>query len=169
MTANHIVRLSLIINGNAATPGLVAIAASDASGNPLALSSGLAVAGSIAAASSGSTIVSGTLSSSSLPASGGLTGESGVGASLAASGVNLGGAAAAVPEPSAIVLHSSPWPLPDTLSAAGGASASCVGRRPLSLDHRIKAKPGDFLPGFFFGSSFHGGFGMVARRLEWRH
>jgi autotransporter-associated beta strand protein len=104
LTANHIVQGALVINGNATTPGLVNIAASDASGNPLASSSRLAIAGSIAAAGSGAKIVSGTFGSSSLPASGGLTAESGVGTSLAVSSVNLSGGAAEVPEPSTIVI-----------------------------------------------------------------
>ncbi len=48
LTANHIVQSALIIGGAAGNPGLVTIDASDASGNPLGQSSGIALAGSLA-------------------------------------------------------------------------------------------------------------------------
>ena len=47
LTANHIVQSALVISGTAGSHGLVTIAASDASGNPLATSNGLALAGSL--------------------------------------------------------------------------------------------------------------------------
>ena len=48
LTADHIVQSALVIGGSAGSPALVTIAASDASGNPLAQSSGLALANSLA-------------------------------------------------------------------------------------------------------------------------
>ena len=47
LTANHIVQAALIIGGTAGNQGLVTIDASDASGNPLGQSSGLALANSL--------------------------------------------------------------------------------------------------------------------------
>ena len=52
LTANHIVQGALVIGGTAGTPGLVTIAASDASGNSLASSGGLALAGSLGSSAS---------------------------------------------------------------------------------------------------------------------
>jgi fibronectin-binding autotransporter adhesin len=45
LTANHIIQSALVIGGAAGSPGLLTIDASDASGNPLDQSSGLALAG----------------------------------------------------------------------------------------------------------------------------
>lgn len=104
LTANHIVQGALVIGGTAGSPALVTIAASDANGNSLATSGGLAVAGSIASGGSGSTLISSSVSASSSPASGGLTAASGLGSATAASGVNLAGGNAAVPEPSTLVI-----------------------------------------------------------------
>jgi hypothetical protein len=104
LTANHIVQGALVIGGTASSPALVTIAASDANGNSLATSGGLAVAGSIASGGSGSTLVSSSVSSSSAPASGGLMAAGSLGSSMTASGLNLGGGAAAVPEPSTLLL-----------------------------------------------------------------
>jgi autotransporter-associated beta strand protein len=47
LTANHIVQNALVIGGSAGSQGLVTIAASDSSGNPLGQSSGFALAGSL--------------------------------------------------------------------------------------------------------------------------
>jgi hypothetical protein len=47
LTANHIIQNALIIGGATGNPGLVTIDASDASGSPLGLSSGLALTGSL--------------------------------------------------------------------------------------------------------------------------
>ena len=47
LTANHIIQNALVIGGTAGQPALVTIDASDASGNPLGQSSGLALAGSL--------------------------------------------------------------------------------------------------------------------------
>ncbi len=48
LTANHIIQNALVIVGTAGSPALVTIDASDASGNPLGQSSGIALAGSLA-------------------------------------------------------------------------------------------------------------------------
>jgi autotransporter-associated beta strand protein/uncharacterized repeat protein (TIGR03803 family) len=48
LTADHIVQGALIIGGMAGSPALVTVAASDAAGNPLGQSNGLALAGSLA-------------------------------------------------------------------------------------------------------------------------
>jgi hypothetical protein len=48
LTADRIIQSALVIQGTAASPAVVIIAASDASGNPLGQSSGLVVAGSLA-------------------------------------------------------------------------------------------------------------------------
>ncbi len=68
LTANHIVQNALVIGGTAGNPGLVTIDASDASGNPLDQSSGLALAGSLSSSGSFGTdgITSTNLSSSGL-------------------------------------------------------------------------------------------------------
>ncbi len=47
LTANHIIQSALVIGGTSKNPGLVTIDASDASGNPLVQSSGLALASSL--------------------------------------------------------------------------------------------------------------------------
>jgi hypothetical protein len=46
LTANHIIQNALVIGGTSAAAATVTIAASDATGNPLSSSGGLAVAGS---------------------------------------------------------------------------------------------------------------------------
>ena len=99
LTANHIVQTALVIGGTDATHiGLVTIDASDASGNPLAMSGGvLAVAGSLAPSDS---FGSSTGGSSSLASDAG--GSSGGASSLG--GASAGGGSAAVPEPSSIAL-----------------------------------------------------------------
>ncbi len=97
LTANSIVQNALVIGGTDAThTGLVTIASSDASGNPLSGSGGgLAVAGSLAAGDSlGSDSASG---SSALAASESPT-DSGLGSAGSGSGTS------SVPEPSAILL-----------------------------------------------------------------
>ncbi|HEV2969514.1 MAG TPA: autotransporter-associated beta strand repeat-containing protein [Pirellulales bacterium] len=47
LTANHVVQTALVIGGTAASPGLMTIDASDASGNPLGQSSGFVLANSL--------------------------------------------------------------------------------------------------------------------------
>jgi hypothetical protein len=47
LTADHIVQSALVIGGTMSSPAMVTIDASDASGNPLGQSSGLALAGSL--------------------------------------------------------------------------------------------------------------------------
>ncbi len=99
LTANHIVQTALIIGGIDAThAGLVTIAVSDANGNPLGSSGGLALAGSLASSDS---FGSGAASGSSLMG----VGDSSSGAALSVGGAALGrGGSSAVPEPSTFVL-----------------------------------------------------------------
>ena len=101
LTANHIIQSALVIGGTAGGHGLVTIDASDASGNPLATSSGFALASSL---EPGEPFASGSLSSSNWLAS---SGSSTSGLTLGADtvgGSNLGGSAAAVPEPDTLLL-----------------------------------------------------------------
>jgi autotransporter-associated beta strand protein len=93
LTANQIVQGSLVIGGTATSSAIVTIAPSDASGNPLAMAGGSAIAGSNAPMDVGGS----SLLAASAPASS----ASGVGS---AGGANLGAGAAAVPEPSSILL-----------------------------------------------------------------
>jgi autotransporter-associated beta strand protein len=116
LTANHFVQTSLLIGGNATTRGLVTIAASDASGNPLASSSGLALAGSIASGGAGSALGFPSPGPSSVSASG-LTSGTGPGSPIAASVLNLGRRTAAVPEPSTLLI-----------AAAGVVALGLLGR-----------------------------------------
>jgi autotransporter-associated beta strand protein len=95
LTADHIVQSSLVIGGTATSAALVTIAASDASGNPLA--SGFAVAGSL---SPSGPFAAGTDGGSSLLASGGSS--AGSGSSLG--GANLGSGLSSVPEPASLLL-----------------------------------------------------------------
>lgn len=95
LTANHIVQAALVIAGDATHNSTVTIAASDSSGNPLAASGGLAVAGSLGSGAplGTSDVLSG--------------GAAGFGTNLGGStlgSVSLGGATAAVPEPSTLLL-----------------------------------------------------------------
>jgi hypothetical protein len=95
LTANHIIQNALVIGGTGTSAGTVTIAASDASGNPVA--SGLAIAGSLSGSSS--TVNIGGSSSPVGSASSG----SPLGRSLGSVSVG-GGGRAAVPEPSSVVL-----------------------------------------------------------------
>ena len=105
LTANHITAGSLVIGGDATHSAIVAIAASDSSGNPMT-TTGFALAGSLAA---GNAFGGDTISSSSLLGAGdganaaaiALGGES-FGSESLGSG-SLGGVAA-VPEPSSLLL-----------------------------------------------------------------
>jgi fibronectin-binding autotransporter adhesin len=101
LTANHIVESALVISGAAGTPATVTIAASDASGNSLAESSGFASSHSLSSTASSS---AGTLTPSSLLAAGGgpSIGPNIAGASVG--GTELGMSSTAVPEPPALVL-----------------------------------------------------------------
>ncbi|HEV2973330.1 MAG TPA: autotransporter-associated beta strand repeat-containing protein [Pirellulales bacterium] len=102
LTANHIVQGALIIGGTSTSAALVTIDASDASGNPLVASSGLAVASSL---DSNEPFASGTTSSStSLLADNGSSSTAGstLTGSAGAGGASLG--AASVPEPSSVLL-----------------------------------------------------------------
>ena len=98
LTANHIVQGALIIGGTSTSAALVTIDASDASGNPLSASSGLALANSVASSDplpAGSSSMLATDSAST-------TGAIGASSSLG-SGASVGGTAA-VPEPSTLLL-----------------------------------------------------------------
>jgi hypothetical protein len=103
LTANHINQGSLVIGGTASLAALVTIDASDASGNPLVASSGLAVAGSL---DSNESFASGTTSSTTSLV-GGSGSSSAAGSSLtstaSASGASLA-STSAVPEPSTVLL-----------------------------------------------------------------
>ncbi|HEV2972377.1 MAG TPA: autotransporter-associated beta strand repeat-containing protein [Pirellulales bacterium] len=95
LTADHIVQKSLVIGGTATSAALVTIAASDASGNPLA--SGFALAGSLAPSGP---FAAGTTSAPSSLASDGSS--AGSGSSLG--GSNGGVGSSSVPEPSSLLL-----------------------------------------------------------------
>jgi autotransporter-associated beta strand protein len=92
LTANHIIQSALIIGGTGASPALVTIAASDASGNPLRQS--------VSFATNGSMEVDGTLTANAAHAAslsfGGGLGED--------SPIAIGTNSTAVPEPSAWLL-----------------------------------------------------------------
>ena len=95
-TANHIVQNALIIGSAGASPSVMTIAASDASGNPMA--GGLAVAGSL---DPGTPFGSGSSSSSS----GALALDNSSSGSLSSPvGGGVGGSGASVPEPSSLLL-----------------------------------------------------------------
>ena len=100
LTANRIVQNALVIGGSAGNLAMVTIAASDASGNPIASSGGLTLAGS---PSAGGPFGNGVQSSSNELSVGG-SADTGSGASSTVGAVNAGGGAAAVPEPSSIAL-----------------------------------------------------------------
>jgi hypothetical protein len=96
LTANHIIQGALVIGSAGASPSLVTIAASDANGNPLGTSGGLAVAGSLAPSDSfGATGGNGSslLGGDGLAAGGDLN-----------TGGNVSTGSAAVPEPATFVL-----------------------------------------------------------------
>jgi fibronectin-binding autotransporter adhesin len=100
LTAQHIVQSALVIGGTSTSAALVTIDASDASGNPLGQSSGLALASSLTPSGSfgdGTSGASGSLASGA---------SSSGGASLGGSAVGSGalGVSASVPEPSSVVL-----------------------------------------------------------------
>jgi hypothetical protein len=110
LTADHIIQSALVIGGTAGSPGLVTIDASDASGNSLAGTTGLALGRSLPAASSlasdstGSTGSTGSLDLSSGTSGVSVAGGSPISASTALGGVAGAAGTAAVPEPSAILL-----------------------------------------------------------------
>jgi autotransporter-associated beta strand protein len=115
LTADHIVQNSLIIGGAAGSPALLTIDASDASGNPLAQSSGFVLASSLDPIE---TIDAGSVNpSNSLANDGSSASDLILGADTLASG-NLGGSAATVPEPTTMLL-----------ALLGSASLGCLGRR----------------------------------------
>ena len=98
LTADHIIQSALVIGGAAGSPGLVTIDASDASGNPLGQPSGFALAGSLTPSGpfgapdmSFASLRTATTDSAAL--------------AVVAMGKSVGsGNAAAVPEPSTILL-----------------------------------------------------------------
>ena len=100
LTASHIIQTALLIGGISASHGLVTIDASDASGNPLAASSGFALASSL---ERNEPFASGSLSSLNLLASSEASANSSTpdGDTLLSS--NLGGSSA-VPEPTTLLL-----------------------------------------------------------------
>lgn len=94
LTANHIVQSALVIGGDATHPATFAIAASGSDGSPLGQASGLAVAGSLGSSAplgTPNSIIGGASASNSL-------------GTVPLSLVSLGGATAAVPEPSTLLL-----------------------------------------------------------------
>ncbi|HEV2968368.1 MAG TPA: autotransporter-associated beta strand repeat-containing protein [Pirellulales bacterium] len=100
LTANHIVQSALVVGGTAGNPGLVTIDASDASGNPLGQSSGLALAGSLA---SNDPFADGIGSASLID--GAASGDSNsVETAFSQATPNAGIGPATVPEPSTILL-----------------------------------------------------------------
>jgi autotransporter-associated beta strand protein len=112
LTANHIVQNALLISGSSASSvAIVTIAASDASGNPLASSSGLSIAGSL---NGDGPFGAGGQSSTSLSDAGSNSGDSGLGATASS------GSSSSVPEPSAVML---------AIVGALGGLASLVRRR----------------------------------------
>ena len=115
LTANHIIQNALVIGGTAGGHGLVTIDASDASGNPLATSRGFALASSLEPSEP---FASGSLSSSNwLASSGSSTSALTLGVDTVG-GSNLGGSAAAVPEPTTLML-----------ALVGLAAFGCLRRR----------------------------------------
>ncbi len=114
LTANHIIQSALVIGGTAGSPGQVTLDASDASGNPLGQSSGLALAGSLTPSDS---FGAGALTSSNMLASDGSTASDLTLGSILGSHT-LGGSAAAVPEPTTLLL-----------ALLGLVSLGCVPRR----------------------------------------
>jgi formylglycine-generating enzyme len=98
VTADHIVQSALVIGGAAGSPALVTIDASDANGNPLAQSSGLALAGSLASNNAFGEIVNPAGLGDGLA-----SGDLGSAASLPSSSPG-GAGSSAVPEPSTIAL-----------------------------------------------------------------
>ena len=101
LTANHIVQSALVINGAFGNPAVVTIAASDSSGNPLALGSGIgglnAQAGSTAL---GTSLVDAAVAADQLSATTDLPVGNLTGSAIAAG--NLSQTASAVPEPATI-------------------------------------------------------------------
>ncbi len=96
LTANHIIQSALVIGGTSNNPGLVTIDASDASGNPLNSSSGLAAAGSL---------TPGGLFGASGSSSGNLSGGGSGDQAALSLGNSVGGAnPSSVPEPSTLLL-----------------------------------------------------------------
>jgi hypothetical protein len=96
LTANHIIQGALVISSAGASPPIVTIAASDANGNALGTTGGLAIAGSLAP---GDSFGSATGNGSSLLGADGST----AGGDLNAGG-SVSSGSAAVPEPATIVL-----------------------------------------------------------------
>ena len=96
LTANHILQGALIIGGAAGTPGMVTIDASDASGNPLNSSSGLAVSDSLTPSEPFGVGETGSASVSSV--------DQGVDVTAVSLGNSVGGDPSPVPEPSTLLL-----------------------------------------------------------------
>jgi PA14 domain len=106
LTADHIVQTALVIGGAAGSSGLVTIDASDASGNPLAasvtsLSGTLALAGPI---QPDAPFAAGVSSATNVAASGSNLGGDPLTAGSSSAAGTTGGASAAVPEPSSVLL-----------------------------------------------------------------
>jgi fibronectin-binding autotransporter adhesin len=121
LTANHIVQRALVIGGTAGSHGLVTIDASDASGNPLGQTSGLALANSL---------------TTSGPFGGGI---------ISSGNVNSAGAdlPPMSPSNSAVGANSSPVPEPSTLLLIVVAFSSLVGQR---IALRRRARRSGLLP-----------------------
>jgi autotransporter-associated beta strand protein len=123
LTADHIVQGALVIGGDATHPALLTIDASDSSGNPLAATSGFALAGSLTPSAPFAAGAPASANLLAVESSGSAAGfdNSAVGA------VNLGGNAA-VPEPSTLLL------------LALGGLTFCLGRR-LTQQRTMLTKP----------------------------
>jgi hypothetical protein len=107
LTADYIIQSALVIGGTAGSSGLVTVDGSDASGNPLAMSSALAVGNTTTPSNllaSGSKGTTGSLDLSSGASGVNSSGGSSISTTLALGGVGGAGGTAAVPEPSAILL-----------------------------------------------------------------
>jgi fibronectin-binding autotransporter adhesin len=97
LAANHIIQSALVIGGTSKSFGLVTIDASDASGNPLGQTSGLALAGSLTPIAP---FGAGGVSSANLNGAGGGTDPS----VLSTGNSAVGGNPSSVPEPSTLLL-----------------------------------------------------------------
>ncbi len=96
LTANHIIQNALLICGASGSPVLVTIDASDASGNPLGQSSGLALADSM--------MLSGPFEAGEISSANQSSGDGIDLAALSAGNPTVGGDLSPVPEPSTLLL-----------------------------------------------------------------
>jgi autotransporter-associated beta strand protein len=118
LTADHIIQNALIIGGASGNLARVTIDASDATGNPLDAAPGGPLSQSSDATSIGSLTPSASFGADSFPSSNTLAGAGSSPGDLNPGGGNLGGSAAAVPEPTTLLL-----------ALVGLASIGCLKRR----------------------------------------